>query len=168
MSAEKETRVRNDLPKGDWRVVMRLIGLGDIKFDAFHETALQELTPKHLGSTSLRAVSQFEGLLFAEFTATEIDGTTATREATGLLWHGLLQTGLPAEADARIDSDTLVSPDRPIVNSYRYMTHDATRDVRDALHDFDIEPPVLSDTDHAADQLLSDQAFERELQSLGI
>jgi hypothetical protein len=146
MSAEKQTRVKSDLPQGDWLVAMRLVGFGDITFNDFEGDALKALMPEKFGSSAVRKVTQAEGRLYVEFEAKGIDGDKAVHDSTALIWAGLGRTALPADVEAMCDSSDQINPERPIQDSFTYMKTDATHEVRDTMADFDIEPPEVGES----------------------
>lgn len=145
MSAEKQTRVKSDLPQGDWLIAMRLVGYGDIMFGEFQRDALKALMPSQFGSSSVKRVSDAEGKLYVEFEAKSIDGDKAVHDSTALIWAGLGRCALPADVEAMCDSSDQMNPDRPIYDSFTYMKTDATHEVRDTMADFDIEPPNVDE-----------------------
>lgn len=146
MSAEKQTRVKSDLPKGDWLIAMRLVGFGDIAFNDFQRDALQLLMPAQFGSSTVKHVSEAEGKLYVEFEAKASDGDKALHDSTALIWAGLGRSALPADVEAMCDSSDQVSPERPIHESFGYLKTDATHEVRDTMADFDIEPPKVGES----------------------
>lgn len=146
MSAEKQTRVKSDLPQGDWLIAMRLVGFGDIMFNDFQRDALKVLMPAQFESSSVKKVTDAEGRLYVEFEAKGTDGDKALRDSTALIWAGLGRSALPADVEAMCDSSDQVSPERPIYESFTYMKTDATHEVRDTMAEFDIDPPKVGES----------------------
>lgn len=144
MANEKRTRIQTDLPPGNWLVVMRLVGYGNLSLSEAEADRLHQETPKRLGFTVLNGKPGIaEGNLYLTFLTRGLKGQDAVHNSSALLWRGMRDSNLPVDVEAMSDYANLVNPQRPIYESFPYMLEDVTGDVRTKLADFDIEPPTI-------------------------
>lgn len=148
MAAEKQTRIKADLPKGELLVAMRVSGLGNITLSGLHGATLHDLMPPSYGSARFKSMSLDEGSLYVGFAARNLgqegaDEETVLRDSSALLWQALAKSAVPGEVNlALCDTADQISPDRPLHESFAYMTGgEVTRSVLDNFADFEIEAP---------------------------
>lgn len=134
MFRNERTRVRPDLPRGKWTVVLRLAGIGDSPLQAAAGELLASLVPESQpdSPTHRRVIlwDKIDGAIYARFEAEDSDGTQALIDSTWALMHGARILGLDTELEARIAPTSQVSPDRPLPETFPYMD-DVTPEARD-------------------------------------
>lgn len=144
MANERLTAIQTDLPPGDWLVVMRLVGYGDLSLSEAEADRLHQETPQRLGFTVLNGRPAIaEGSLYLQFLTRGLKGQHAVHYSSALLWRGMKDLNLPVDVEAMSDYANLVNPQRPIHESFPYMLEDVTSNVRIKLASFDLEPPEI-------------------------
>lgn len=144
---EIRTRVKPDLPRGNWAAVFRLSGIANTPI----ASSAYELFQVSLPSDSPCSVTNqlgiehdaVDGAIYARFDTTATEGMVALRESTHRILQGIRLLGLDVEIEAHIDSANQISPTRPLPETYPYMQQDVTYEVRDIAEDIILSEPEV-------------------------
>jgi len=150
--AEKQTRVKADLPKGELLVAMRVAGIGSIMLNDLHGATLHDLMPHEFGTARFRSMSVDAGSVYIGFVAQNTnregyDEEAVLHDSSALLWQAIAKSAVPGEVNlALCDTVDQINPDRPLHESFEYMNGgEVTHQVLDNFADFEIEAPAVTD-----------------------
>ena len=123
---EKFTRIKPDLPKGDWTVILRIAGVGDTPLNPLASDYLEDVVPKQTAAAAIQRHpfhwDASDGAIYTSYTAHNNEGTAALQSSTLSLFMGMQILGLEdAELQAGIAPTPDVSPNRPLPETFPYL-----------------------------------------------
>lgn len=154
MSYKKQTRIKPDLPPGDWSIVLRLADFAGVPYGEAHSWfMLDSLRDPELVGSQQPEVSIDDGVLYAKLSTRATDGTEALRRGAALLRRGLVTLALDPIIDARIVPTDQLNPQRPLHESFPYLRDDVTLEVQDYIDDLRLHPALDPALDFELDHL---------------
>lgn len=136
MSYEIQTRIKPDLPRGDWTVLLRLAGVGDTPISPLASELLKDLVPRDvpgaLASRWLITRDEDNGKIYARFDGRKgEEGLPVLAESVALLLGGTSILDLDVEIDARIEATIEINPNRALPVTFGYLRQDVTLEARE-------------------------------------
>ncbi|MDL2342494.1 MAG: hypothetical protein QFB87_05460 [Patescibacteria group bacterium] len=135
MSYEIKTRVKPDLPKGDYTVVARLMDYAGRPYTEAHASFLTD----GLGLVARQAEAT-EGALYVALSTTNLAEKAVIEQSARPLHQSLARLALDPEILAFVIPSSQLSPERPLAESFPYLTEDVSLELRDELQALSATP----------------------------
>ena len=140
MSYEQKTKLKPDLPRGDYTIVARLTDYAGSPYTAAHADFLSDVL-----SVSAKSVEVDDGHLFVALAVRDKEGLSVTEQAACPLYLGLARLALDPEILAFAIPSSQLNPERPLAGSFPYLSEDVTLELRHELDELALQPPIDND-----------------------
>lgn len=141
MSYEIKTRIKPDMPKGDWTIVARLTDFAGLPYTAAHADFLGDV----LG-LSASAIETDDGSLYVALPTTGSHEKGVISQAARPLHLALARLALEPEIVAlSVETSQLTLTEQPLSTSFQYLPVDVSYELRQEMDELALQPLVDDD-----------------------